>query len=186
MTSLAEQQTVFLRAILDEGAPLPEGWGNSHAEGLAVYRGNHRSAIMGALAETFERTALCVGEQAFAQASINHAIAHPPSGWTIDEAGLGFEQTCAALFSDRPEVAELAWLEWVMLGLATAPDCEPLSPQDFAQAAAAFRMRIGAKCALACNRALPHGWSGTIWRRCGGCWVVPNGPISACRSRNAA
>lgn len=172
MTSLAEQQTVFLRAILDEGAPLPEGWGNSHAEGLAVYRGNHRSAIMGALAETFERTALCVGEQAFAQASINHAIAHPPSGWTIDEAGLGFEQTCAALFSDRPEVAELAWLEWVMLGLATAPDCEPLSPQDFAQAAAAFsdedwgEMRLGLQPRSAA-RMVGHDLE-ALWRVLGG------------------
>lgn len=138
MTSLAERQGAFLRALLDEEAPLPVGWGNSQAAGLAVYRGNYRSAIMGALAETFERTELHVGERAFAQASINHAIAHPPSGWTIDEAGQEFDRTCAALFADRPEVAELAWLEWAMLGLATAPDFEPLTPQDFAHAVAGF------------------------------------------------
>jgi hypothetical protein len=138
MTALAERQAAFLRTILDESAPLPEGWGNSQAAGMAVYRGNYRSALMGALAETYERTALYLGEKPFRQAAINHAIAHPPSGWTIDEAGAGFEATLARMFADNPEVAELGWLEWAMLELATAPDTEALTLMDFAQASAAF------------------------------------------------
>ena len=138
MTDLARRQEAFLASILDESAPAPEGWSNSQAAGMAVYRGNYRSALMGALAETFERTALCLGPQAFAQASINHAIAHPPSGWTIDEAGEGFEETCANLFPDRPEASELAWLEWTMMELATAPDVAPLAAEDFASASAQF------------------------------------------------
>jgi Putative DNA-binding domain len=138
MSKLAERQEAFLASILDENAPVPVGWGNSQAAGMAVYRGNYRSALMGALAEIFERTALCVGPQAFAQASINHAIAYPPTGWTIDEAGEGFDETCAKLFPDRPEVAELAWLEWTMLDLATAPNVTPLTAEDFAAASANF------------------------------------------------
>ncbi|WP_299194361.1 DNA-binding domain-containing protein [uncultured Erythrobacter sp.] len=137
-TSLADRQAAFLRAILDEGAPLPSGWGNSQAAGMAVYRGNYRSALMGALAETYQRTRAYVGEGPFAQASINHAISHPPSGWTIDEAGQGFAQTCASFFKDNPEAAEIAWLEWAMLGLATAPDTTPIGPQDLAAATAEF------------------------------------------------
>lgn len=137
-TTLAERQDAFLRSILDENAPLPDGWGNSHVAGMAVYRGNYRSALMGALAETFERTAMYLGPQDFAKASINHAIAHPPSGWTIDEAGAGFEGTCANLFAQRPQVAELAWLEWAMMELATAPDCVAMSLSDFALASAQF------------------------------------------------
>ena len=136
--TLADRQAAFLRAILDEGAPLPEGWGNSQAAGMAVYRGNYRSALMGALAETYERTRAYVGEGPFAQASINHAIKHPPSGWTIDEAGAGFAKTCAQFFKDSPEVAEIAWLEWQMLCLATAPDTNPFGPQDLAAASADF------------------------------------------------
>lgn len=138
MIGLAQRQEAFLRAILDESAPLPEGWGNSQAAGMAVYRGNYRSALMGALAETYERTARYVGEKPFAQSCINHAITHPPSGWTIDEAGAGFDATCAAHFRDNPEVAELAWLEWTMLGLATAPDTDPMTPEAFSQAVAGF------------------------------------------------
>ena len=138
MSTLAEQQEAFLAHVLNEDAPAPEGWSNRHAAGMAVYRGNYRSALMGALAETYERTALYLGAQSFARASINHAIAHPPSGWNIDEAGAGFDQTCAEMFADAPEVAELAWLEWAMLELATAEDCTPLTPQDFTNTSAQF------------------------------------------------
>ncbi len=136
--TLADRQAAFLRAILDDTAPLPEGWSNRQTAGLAVYRGNYRSALMGALAETYERTARYAGDNAFRQASMNHAIKHPPSGWTIDEAGAGFAETCAAMFDGNPEVAELAWLEWAMLELATAPDTAPMTPQDFAAASASF------------------------------------------------
>ena len=136
--TLAERQKAFLASLLDERAPAPEGWGNRQAAGMTVYRGNYRSALMGALADTYERTALYLGPEVFARASINHAIAHPPGGWTIDEVGAGFDQTCAAMFGENPEVAELAWLEWAMLELATAPDCTPLTAQDFASANAEF------------------------------------------------
>lgn len=138
MSDLAERQSAFLRAVLDDSAPLPAGWDNAQAMGMKVYRGNYRSAIMGALAETFERTAVYLGDKPFAQACINHAIAHPPSSWTIDAVGAGFDATCAALFPNNPEVAELAWLEWTMLGLATAPDSAPLNVESFSQTVADF------------------------------------------------
>lgn len=136
--TLEKRQAEFLRAILDEGAPLPHGWGNSHALGLSVYRGNYRNALMSALAETFERTGRYIGEAAFRTARINHVIANPPSHWTIDRAGEGFDRTCAELFPNNPEVAELAWLEWAMLDLVGAPDEEPVTPHTFAEASAGF------------------------------------------------
>ncbi|MDJ0641889.1 MAG: DNA-binding domain-containing protein [Erythrobacter sp.] len=136
--TLAERQTAFMRAILDEQAPLPDGWGNSQAAGMSVYRGNYRSALMDALASTFERTSRYVGEAAFKQASAHHAICHPPSGWTIDEAGRDFDTTCAALFGENPEVAELAWLEWAMLEVSTSAETACLDPQGFGAATAEF------------------------------------------------
>ncbi|MEO0463100.1 MAG: DNA-binding domain-containing protein [Pseudomonadota bacterium] len=136
--SLLAQQEAFLAAILDDEAPLPPGWGKRHQLGMQVYRGNYRSAQMDALADTYTRTAAYVGADAFRQASINHAIARPPSHWTIDAAGEGFAQTCAQLFGGNPEAEELAWLEWVMLELGSAPDCTPLSPEEFAATSAGF------------------------------------------------
>lgn len=136
--TLAKRQADFMRAILDEGAPLPHGWGNSHALGLSVYRGNYRNALMSALEETFERTGRYLGDNAFRTARINHVIANPPSHWTIDAMGEGFDRICADLFPNNAEVAELAWLEWTMLELAGAPDEAPLAPAAFAEASAGF------------------------------------------------
>ena len=135
---LAQRQQAFLQAIHDDRAPLPPGWGNRQAAGMAVYRGNYRSALMAALADLYERTALYVGDEAFRRASMHHIITQPPSGWTIDEAGAGFDKTCAQLFGDNPEVSELAWLEWTMRELASAPDTLAMAPADFAEAGAHF------------------------------------------------
>jgi hypothetical protein len=136
--SLKDKQAAFMRAILDDSTPLPEGWGNSHALGLSVYRGNYRNALMGSLESTYERTAAYMGEEAFRTARINHLIANPPAHWTIDAAGEGFDQTCAQLFPNNAEVTELAWLEWTMLQLAGAPDTQPFTAADFAKASAGF------------------------------------------------
>ena len=138
MSDLAKRQQAFLAAILDDAAPMPQAWGNSQAAGMDVYRGNYRSALMDVLADTFERTRRYVGQQPFRQVSMHHIITHPPAGWTIDEAGEGFAQTCAELFRDNPEAGELAWLEWALRLLATAPDSAPLTAQDFAAASADF------------------------------------------------
>ncbi len=146
--ALAERQAAFMRAVLDDNAPLPEGWGNSQSAGMSVYRGNYRSALIGALEGTFERTARYVGEDAFKKAAVHHAIAHPPTGWTIDEAGAGFDRTCAELFGDNSEVAELAWLEWAMLEVSTMPDQAPLSAAAFNQASAGFDDEIWMRLAL--------------------------------------
>lgn len=137
-SDLAERQAMFLGAILDHDAPQPPGWGDAQAEGMAVYRANYRSALMDGLAATFERTGRYVGEEAFRKARMHHAISHPPRGWTIDAVGEGFDRTCAQLFAHNPEVAELAWLEWSMLELATAPNAQTLSPEQFAGQSATF------------------------------------------------
>ena len=136
--TLADRQAAFLRSVLDEDAPLPEGWGNSQTAGMSVYRGNYRSALVGALENTFERTARYVGEGPFKKVAAHHAIAHPPSGWTIEEAGSGFDATCAQLFANNPEVAELAWLEWAMLQVSNAPETQPFGASEFAPATAEF------------------------------------------------
>ncbi len=135
---LAQQQAAFMAQVLNENAALPAGWGNSQAAGMQVYRGNYRSALMDALGDTFERVKQYVGDAPFAQVAAHHAITNPPASWTIDDAGAGFEDSCAQLFGNNPEVAELAWLEWTMLGLATAPDAEPLNGEDFGSATAEF------------------------------------------------
>lgn len=136
--SLAASQTAFMAQVLDEEAVLPPAWGDTQSAGLAVYRNNYRSALVEALRSTYERTERWVGEDAFRRAAAHHLISRPPSSWTLDEAGRGFDKTCEQLFANDPEVEELAWLEWTMLDIFTMRDVTPLDQGGFASATAEF------------------------------------------------
>lgn len=130
--TLSARQSAFMAQLLDEEAPLPQGWSERHAVGMEVYRGNYRSSLVDALQSTYERTERWVGEEAFRRAAAHHVISHPPLSWTLDDAGAGFDTTCAELFPGDPEVAELAWLEWAMFEAFTARDASPLDAAGFA------------------------------------------------------
>ena len=136
--SLADRQAAFMAQVLDDEAPLPAGWGDRHAQGMQVYRGNYRSSVVEALKSTYEKTERWVGEAAFQRAAAHHVITNPPASWTLDDAGAGFDQTCAELFKNDPEVAELAWLEWTMLESFTAKNVTPLDAEGFAAQSAQF------------------------------------------------
>ena len=136
--SLADRQAAFMAQVLDHDAPLPEGWGERHSAGMGVYRGNYRSSVIEALKSTYEKTERWVGEAAFQRAAAHHVITNPPSSWTLDDAGAGFDATCEELFRNDGEVAELAWLEWAMLEAFTSADIDPLSAQDFSTQTAGF------------------------------------------------
>lgn len=140
--TLADLQRGFLALLLDEDDPLPDGWprgwGARQAAGMAVYRNNYRSALLNALRAGFERTERWVGAEAFGRAAAHHVISHPPSSWTLDDAGAGFDVTCAQLFADDPEVAELVWLERAMLDAFTSADSIPMDTTGFSAATADF------------------------------------------------
>ncbi|MCW8128382.1 DNA-binding domain-containing protein [Microbulbifer halophilus] len=131
MNALVEQQRSFMARLLDEERMLPADWNGRHAAGLAIYRNNYRTATVEALRSTFERTQRLVGESAFRRAATHHVIVNPPSSWTLDMAGEGFDETCKQLFAKDPEVAEIAWLEWAMHRAFVARDAAPLSAQAF-------------------------------------------------------
>ena len=136
--SLAQAQSAFMAQILDEDATTPANWDARRAARMEIYRNNYRSALVDALLATYERTARWTGEEAFRRAAAHHLISNPPASWTLDHAGAGFDATCAELFANDPEVAELAWLEWTMLEAFTAQDLEPLDGAAFAQSTSAF------------------------------------------------
>ncbi len=138
MTGLAERQTEFLAALVDEEAPLPRFWSASHRTGMEIYRNNYRTQLVGALAETFERTARLAGESSFRQAAIHHLVANPPTSWTLDMVGSGFAESCSALFANDPDVGEVAWLEWSMNCVVTARDASPMTIEEFAAGTAEF------------------------------------------------
>lgn len=136
--TLAAQQKAFMAAIHDEEAALPHRWTARHAAGLDIYRNNYRSALVETIAATFERTQRWVGEESFRRAAAHHLILNPPTGWTLDDAGEGFDATLAELFAGDPEVCELAALEWAMHRAFVAADEASLTATEFAARTAAF------------------------------------------------
>lgn len=139
MISLAERQVEFMERLQSEDAAQPEGWLPQYNSGLAIYRNNYRTTLIDALLDTFKRTARWVGEEAFHQAAAHHIICHPPSGWTLDDVGAGFDSTLAALFVNDPEVSELAWVEWSMHKAFGSANAEPMAARAFADETRPYR-----------------------------------------------
>ncbi len=138
MITLAATQTAFIAQLLDDELPLPPGWSERMRVGLEIYRNNYRTALIEALRDTYARTARWVGEAAFAQAAAHHLVLNPPTSWTNDRAGAGFDQTVTQLFAKDPEVGELAWAEWAMLEAFGARDADPLTAPAFAAQTAGY------------------------------------------------
>jgi hypothetical protein len=138
MSSLAARQSAFLAHILDEDAPPPLGWARRQQDGMAIYRNNYRTALIEALRDTYQRTERWVGEEAFQQAAAHHIITRPPTSWTLDDAGEGFDLTLAELFADDAEVGELAWVEWSMQRAFSGENAAPMTFADFAVATTGF------------------------------------------------
>lgn len=138
MSALAARQSEFMASLLDDACALPTGWSPRHAAGLDIYRNNYRTALVEALRSTFGRTEKLVGEASFARAAAHHLITCPPSSWTLDLAGESFAETCADLFTNDPEVGELALLEWSMHLAFVARDVTPLTADKFIEAVSKF------------------------------------------------
>ena len=138
MTTLADMQREFMAHILEEGRDKPDEWGEREQAGMTIYRTGYRARLVDSIMESYERTRHLAGEDAFRQAAINHLIARPPAGWSIEEVGADLDETLAALYPDRPDLAELAAIEAAMQVAARAEDASPLTAEQFGQETASF------------------------------------------------
>ena len=136
--NLAALQQEFMDQVLNDDRAPPPAWNARMAAGLDIYRNAYRVTMVAALRETFPKTALWVGDDAFAQAAAHHVITCPPRGWTLDLVGEGFAETLAGLFAADRDVADLAWLEWAMHRAFTARNCLALDTSGFAAATSSF------------------------------------------------
>ena len=105
-----------------------EVWVDGDARaGLDIYHNAYRVQLVECLKDTFEKTLLWMGEDAFINAALTHIERTPPSGWTLGAYGKGFDRTLADLYPDDPEVAELAWLDWALSRAFECADCIPVA-----------------------------------------------------------
>jgi hypothetical protein len=102
--------------------------------GTVVYQNNYRTALVSSLAETFQRLALWLGDEAFESAAARYIDARPPSSWTLDAYGEAFTDFVATLWPDDPEVAEIALIDWTVGQVFVGPDAEAMLPEALAAA----------------------------------------------------
>lgn len=112
--SLAALQRDFRDWLTDVPVRM-DYWVDDHARaGLDIYHNAYRVQLVECLKDTFEKTFLWIGEDAFIDAARVHIERTPPSGWTLGAYGVGFDETLADLYPDDAEIAELAWLDWAL------------------------------------------------------------------------
>lgn len=124
--SLAELQRDFRNMLVDAPSNLDRWIDETAQNGLGVYHNAYRVQLADCLRETFEKTLLWLGDDAFTAAAHVHIETTPPHGWTLGVYGEGFDSTLARLYPDDPEVAELAWLDWALSRVFEGPNAPPL------------------------------------------------------------
>lgn len=120
--NLRDMQRGFLAALTGAG-PL-EG---TDPRGMRVYANNYRGQLVGALRDTYEKTALWLGEDAFDRHARAYVDVHVPSSWTLDDYGAGFADHLDMAYPGDPEIAELAWLDAALRRAFAGPDASPLT-----------------------------------------------------------
>jgi hypothetical protein len=172
--TLAETQALFHQALTGDtpldrerleacfaGTPsLPA------AERVAIYAGMYRGRLVEALRETFPKLALHLGDETFAAMARDYLRLHPSRHHDVGRVG---RQLPAFLRchpgGERPDLADLAELEWIRQEVFFAPEAAPLGaaalagldPEGFARAA----LRLSPALAV---RVLDHA-APPLWRR---------------------
>jgi hypothetical protein len=85
--------------------------GDFDKRGMRVYANNYRGQLVNALRDTYAKTRLWLGDEAFDIQAARYVDAHAPSSWTIDAYGHAFADMLEGAYPDDPDVSELAWLD---------------------------------------------------------------------------
>jgi hypothetical protein len=96
--------------------------------GLPVYAYAYRATLRAALRDTFEKTLLWLGEDAFDASADTYIGTVPSRSWTLSDYGDGFSAHLAATMPNDPEVGEIAWLDWALRQAFAAGTLSPLDP----------------------------------------------------------
>ncbi|GAC1631003.1 MAG: DNA-binding domain-containing protein [Nevskia sp.] len=148
-------QAAFSAALLAPQAPLPEGLvvpnGADAAARYAVHRNNIAVSLLAALAATFPACREELGEPRFRELGLRFLRAAPPRSAMLSAYGEAFPAFLAQAEPEgrtRPELAELARLEWLRVQCFHAADAAPLPAAQWHARLAAPEALPGLRCAL--------------------------------------
>jgi len=79
---------------------------------LGIYHHAYRARLAEVLADSFVKTNLYMGSDAFEHDAKAFAVSHPPLTRSLSRYGAAFPAHLASLYPDNPELHELAQLDW--------------------------------------------------------------------------
>ena len=140
MMNLAELQNDFQRALFDtecKGA----GWISESARGLSarkrldIYYNAYRFRLIDVLLDTFEHTAIYLGDDWFNQLAADYVQSHPSTYKNIGLYGKDFPGFLAEQLPEDKEVSELALLDWKLRRAFDGADSSVMTLEDLQQLA---------------------------------------------------
>ncbi len=171
--TLAETQALFTRLVTGRDPPRPGALeacfrGSAElpaADRLAIYRDMYAARLLDALRETFPYLARLLGPERLDALSQDYLARHPSEHHDVGRIGRRLPDFLRRYPDpDRPDLADLAELEWARNEAFFAADSAAAGPEALAAlpaaAAGGARLRLAPSLRL---HALPHD-AGALWR----------------------
>ncbi|MBN6112687.1 DNA-binding domain-containing protein [Xanthomonas bonasiae] len=125
--SLLELQRRFSGWLRDPEADADAYLDARQRPGLRVYRHAYRAQLGDALRDTYATTLAWLGEAMFDAAAAGYVARHPPSAWNLGAYGDRFGAYLATCHPERPELADLAWLDLALRRAFDGIDATPVT-----------------------------------------------------------
>jgi len=138
--NLSELQSDFQRALFDSECKGAD-WISESARGLSardrldVYYNAYRIRLIDVLLDTFEHTAIYLGDDWFNQLAADYVQSHPSTYTNIGLYGRDFPPFLAERLADDKEVSELALMDWTLRRAFDGADSTVMSLDDLQQLA---------------------------------------------------
>jgi hypothetical protein len=172
--TLAETQALFHEALTSATPLEPERLDACFAgtpdlpaaERVAIYADMYLWRLVDALRETFPKLASHLGEETFAALAEDYLRRSPSEHHDVGQVGrrlAGFLRDFPD--PDRPDLADLAALEWARQQVFFAPPAEPVGPGAFAGLAPEAFVRTGLALSPALQVLVLDHAAAPLWRR---------------------
>jgi len=146
---LAELQNDFQRALFDTECKGAD-WISESARGLSarkrldIYYNAYRLRLIDVLLDTFEHTAIYLGDDWFNQLAADYVQSHPSTYKNIGLYGKDFPEFLAEQLPEDKEVSELALLDWKLRRAFDGADSCVMTLDDLQQLASEDGFRLQA------------------------------------------
>jgi hypothetical protein len=131
--NLAETQELFWELLQGHERPLDAFVGSAELpadERVAIYARMFLHRQIDALREMFPKVVVALGDEAFFEMAARYVRAHPSEHPDLGQLGRKL-----AAFLDRPDLRDLARLEWARGEVFEAPAAGSLTPEEFSSLA---------------------------------------------------